>query len=54
MAKPVPPSTPTIALPPNFDPTQFVSDIVQISLPFVSIALLFLGYALIKKICNRL
>lgn len=47
-------SQPTIALPPNFDAVQFVSDITHIVLPFVSIALLFVAAALIKKIGNRL
>lgn len=46
--------TPTIALPPNFDAGQFSRDIVQIALPFVSITLLFVAFAFIKKLCNRL
>lgn len=43
-----------IALPPNFDAVLFASDVIQIALPFVSIALLFVAYAAIKKIANKL
>lgn len=43
-----------IALPPNFDAAQFASDVIQIALPFVSIALLFVAYAAIKKVANKL
>lgn len=42
-----------IALPPNFDLQQFADQIIQLSLPFVSISVVFLTYFSIKKICKR-
>ena len=43
-----------IDLPPNFDVVQFAADIFQIVSPFVPIAAMFLAFALIKKLGNRL
>jgi hypothetical protein len=43
-----------ILLPPNFDVAQFASDIITITVPFVSIASLFLAFYCIKKVCRVL
>lgn len=43
-----------ISLPPNFDVTQFANQIFTLVTPFATIAALFVAYALIKKICNRI